>query len=199
MPCFYDTRPKYIDSHRCAHFSLACTAYCNDPLLLWLKKGMPCYQTARTEGNIVLFVHCFCSIWHSHLIDLYLPRQLNILIPDNQIHYSTLSTPDLDSEMMNCKMALRCHIKRLEMREKSLIKEFKPLLSSTWQQRKAVLVINFPFWSWGGLFVTMHQLGPERFFIGMEMAYCLWKHTKWAFLNLFCPHLEAMLSLWDDS
>lgn len=160
---------------------------------------MPCYQTARTEGNIVLLVCCFCSIWLSHLIDLHLPRQLNILIQDNLTQYSILSTPDFDCEMMNFKMALRCHIKRLEMREKSLIKIFKPLLSSTWQQRKAMLVINFPFWSWAGLLVTMHQLGPERFFIGMEMAYCLWKDTKWAFLNLFCPHLEAILCLWDDS
>ncbi|RLW00707.1 hypothetical protein DV515_00008719 [Chloebia gouldiae] len=48
------------------------------------------------------------------LSHLYLPRQLSILIQDNLIHYTTLTTPDFDSEMMNCKMALRCHIKRLE-------------------------------------------------------------------------------------
>lgn len=99
----------------------ACTAHCSDPLLLWLRNR--CHATKQQGQREILCFYSvvFCSIWLSHLIDLYLPRQLHILIQDNLIHYSTLSTPDFGSEMMNCTMALRCHIKRLEMRGKSLI------------------------------------------------------------------------------
>lgn len=38
------------------------------------------------------------------------------------IHHSTLSTSNYDPEMLNCKIALRCCIKKLKMGEKTKVK-----------------------------------------------------------------------------